>query len=703
LTAVLKDIATGLAVCLVCFGLVEGALRLAGRPSVDKAVDPYVGFSSIRPLFEVKNGSAFTSPSRLRYFNEVSFPVAKAPGTMRIFAFGGSTTYGHPFDQRTAFPRWLEEFLKASCPDRNIEVINAGGISYASYRITPLVRESLGLGADIVVLFTGHNEFLERRTYRGMFAQGRLVTIRSLLENLRVYQALRLLLEPLLPTVADRKSGDGSSAKASSADRTTLRDEVAAILDVSGGLDQYHRDDEFTRGVVDHFAYNLRRIIQLCETARVPVILVEPESNLKDFSPFKSEYGLHVSLDSRKTIASILEKVQLRSPSIPAEETVKALDEAVRLDSGYADSYFARGRALVAAGRYPEAHEDFLRAKDLDICPLRAVGPILEVIRNTARDFGIPLIRLKDVLAPRMPSLGNLTGIPGDESFLDHVHPTIESHQALAEAILDSMIRRGIVNPSIALSASDRKELYEKVMSGMDERFMALRDLNLAKTLRWAGKKDQARKALDRAAAVMKDSAEIHKMRGGFLLEDRDFDGALREYRTAVELSGDDPDMVFSLAVALNAAGRREEAIERYERLVAEKVDIPEAYSNPALMLLEAGRVDEARKTLEEGLAHTGESAAIFAAMGLTEAVSGNPTKGAQWMRRAIAAEPGNPNHLYNLAGMLAVAGDREAALRHIEEAAAKGYRKPDHALSDPVFSSIRHEPRFIEAVKRMR
>ena len=125
----------GLVVCVLFFAAIEAVLRIAGVPARDPGDDPFVGFSGTQPLFVVDNGIASTAPAKLRFFNQASFPVKKDPDTIRIFCLGGSTTYGHPFDGRTSFPRWLEDLLKASSPDKNFEVINAGGVSYASYEL----------------------------------------------------------------------------------------------------------------------------------------------------------------------------------------------------------------------------------------------------------------------------------------------------------------------------------------------------------------------------------------------------------------------------------------------------------------------------------------------------------------------------------------------------------------------------------------
>ncbi len=155
---------------LVFFLLLEGGLALLGIKPVLKTEDPFVGFSSNAPLFVPAPGPRgsqwlVTAENKRGYFNVQGFPQTKAPGTYRIFTLGGSTTYGRPYDDKTSFSGWLREFLPVADNQRNWEVINAGGISYASYRVAHLMEELVNYQPDLFIIYTGHNEFLEERTY----------------------------------------------------------------------------------------------------------------------------------------------------------------------------------------------------------------------------------------------------------------------------------------------------------------------------------------------------------------------------------------------------------------------------------------------------------------------------------------------------------------------------------------------------------
>ena len=74
---------------------------------------------------------------------------------------------------------------------------------------------------------------------------------------------------------------------------------------------------------------------------------------------------------------------------------------------------------------------------------------------------------------------------------------------------------------------------------------------------------------------------------------------------------------------------------------------------------------------------------------------AGEPDRGIQVFERTLAAHPGNPNVLYNLACFESLAGRMEAALVHLGEAVEC---RPAHqrvGQTDSDFDAIRSDPRF--------
>ncbi len=240
------------------FGLLELTLLAFRVDPAAQQFDPYLSFSGQSRLF-TETGTAsgrrvlVTAENRLEFFNRQSFLRDKPPDGYRIFCLGGSTTYGHPYDDRTSFAGFLRAFLPEMDPSRQWEVINAGGISYASYRIAVLSRELVQYQPDLFVIYTGHNEFLEDRTYSSLIDTPE--PIRRAVGLARWSRTFSLAQRLLRGTPASR-------------DRPTLPAEVDALLDRAVGPGAYHRDDRRREQVLAHFRSALRQIVEIARRRR---------------------------------------------------------------------------------------------------------------------------------------------------------------------------------------------------------------------------------------------------------------------------------------------------------------------------------------------------------------------------------------------------------------------------------------------------
>ncbi len=408
--------------------LLELALRWFVAPAPPVLEDPYVSFSGLRPLFVLDStGTRYEiAEERFPFFCYQSFAATKQAHTFRIFCLGGSTVQGRPYAVETSFTCWLKLNLDADASEKKYEVINCGGISYASYRLAPMMRELLTYEPDLFIVYTGHNEFLEDRTYGRIKKLPRvLVRLHRALLKLRSYS----LANHYISTWRNRSSRST---------RTVLPGEVEAKLDYEEGLKWYHRDDNWRAGTIAHFQYNLETLVRMARKAKVPIILMNPVANLKDSPPFKSEYSPGLTEEAKQRVEALREKASQLDWN-DAYGKLRYLKQAVKIDPRHAGLLYLIGKCYEHVGRLGQAKEWFVRAKEEDICPLRILEAMHEIILEVAQDYQAPLVDVKKLFEQRSEA-----GLPGNDWLLDHVHPSIRGHQLIADALYDKIVEMGL-------------------------------------------------------------------------------------------------------------------------------------------------------------------------------------------------------------------------------------------------------------------
>ncbi len=600
------------------FLLLETALSLAGVLPQLAYRDPYVGFSRNVPLFVEETGSdgrtyLKTSPAKTAWFNRLRFLKDKPEGVFRIVAVGGSTTYGRPFDDALSFSGRLREFLPLADPTQQWEVVNAGGVSYASYRVAAVVEEIARYQPDLIVVYSGHNEFLERRTYRGLIEAPRPLTwVGGLLSRTRTYAAGAQLLERAM-----RKNPS----------RDILADEVDAMLARSIGPEDYARDDAFHAQVLAHYRFNLLRIAALARDAGARTIFVTPASNLKDCSPFKSEAGAGV--DAAQLEALLAQARQARERGDLAQAGL-ALEQALRMDARYAATHYERGRNFLAQGRAEEAREAFLRAVAEDVCPLRATPEMLDIVRDVAAEAGARLVDFAAYIDRAAPA-----GIPGAEAFLDHVHLNLERYGELALLLVDELERAGVLHKAETWTEDTIAREQARAESRLDRQALAKSLKNLARVFSWAGKMEEAS----------------------------------RIARRSLEEIGDSADAYFTLGRSAQAAGRTDEAIAHLRQAIEVDAQYADAHVNLGALLLDRGETEAAMLHLRKALALDPRESQAHVDLGVALARGGDAKAALGHYEAALRIDPRSVDAHINLGAELVSRGDVHAGIGHFRQA----------------------------------
>ena len=457
---------------LLLLALLELTLRLAVPSPPVNIEDPFVSFHRLSPLFAADpTGTLFEIvEERLTAFCPQSFAAVKKPKSLRIFCLGGSTVQGRPYSVETSFTTWLELNLRAALPTAEVEVINCGGISYASYRLVPIMKELLEYEPDLFIIYTGQNEFLEDRTYEHIKNKPRILirTHRAFL-NLRIYSHAHHLFSQHL----------GRRTPAEHSPKTILDPEVQARLDFQEGLKSYHRDQDWQTDIIEHFHYNLETMVRMSRAANVPVILVNPVSNLKDCPPFKSEHTSELTEEQIQQVNELRKQASEIDWS-QAHEKIRLLDQAAAMDPQHAGLLFLLGKCYEHIGRFSEAKEWFTKAKEEDVCPLRILKPMHEIIHEVAVRYKVPLVDARKLIEDRTTDC-----IPGSEWLLDQVHPNITGHRLIADALYETIEQNGMVQTPSGWQAR-REQLCEQHLASLDNAYYARGAARLKRLSEWS-------------------------------------------------------------------------------------------------------------------------------------------------------------------------------------------------------------------------
>jgi tetratricopeptide (TPR) repeat protein len=375
-----------------------------------------------------------------RYFPRERFPpappadvfLAKKPAhSMRIFVLGESSAAGFPFPRNGAFARVLRDALSDVLPSDTVEVINMGMAATNSYTIADLAGDIVREQPDAIVIYGGHNE------YYGALGAGSTETLGSHPSFVRMYLRLQrfktvLLLRNTVTSVLSRVRGDRSTQEIE-ADATRMESVVADQNIVLG-------DETYQIGA-DQYESNLRAAIGTFKSAGIPVFIGSPASNLRDLRPFGTS--------------------------------------AVPPDSG-ATIVFDSARARLAARDSVNAAVMFTRARDLDVIRFRAPSDFQSIVQRVAKETGSTYVPVAEGVAA-----ASAFRIPGNDLFLEHVHPNQRGYVLLARMYFDALQKKGFLGRRADMSRFAGWDAYmaRMTLTDFDQR-MAMHTVRTL-TTRW--------------------------------------------------------------------------------------------------------------------------------------------------------------------------------------------------------------------------
>ncbi len=693
----IKNTLLSLLVIPLFFAGIELILYTAGFEPFIVSEDPYVGFSSSVPHFVEytdDEGRTYltTSNSRVHNFNKQTFVKEKLPETYRVFCLGGSTTYGRPYKHEVSFCGWLEEFLNVLAPDMDWQIINVGGISYASYRVAKLMEELASYGPDLFIVYSGHNEFLEERTFREIIEiPDILKNANVLLGRTRTYSYLRKVVRNLRSTL------NNSHFRVYEMPET-----VEEKLDRTIGPETYTRNGLRREHVVAHYRAGLSRMVGISRKAGSDIMFIMPASNLKDMSPFKSEHKDSLTGTELERWTYLYKQGLAMSD---AGDYVRALDifnKALNMDDRYAELWFMKGKVLYKMGRFDQAWTAFQRAADEDIAPIRMISELGRELLEIAELHDLPVLDFQELIEKHyIRNYGH--NIAGKEMFLDHVHPTIEANRLLGISLLGFLKDEGIVTLKQILNKDTVLNITRKVEGRLSRRDHAMALRNLGRILGWAGKLeeghrltlqalellgedvdtlvmlglsskrmkkyDDALEFLLRALDTEPDAADAHNALGELYLEMELHSEAAEHFAYLINKMPKNARMNYLLASAKEGMGEFEGAIIYYLKSLEFDPDLSESHDNIANLFFKLGDHRRAMVHYKEMVRIEPANSSAHANLGVVQAGLSEFADAERSFRRALQIEPDLADGYNGLGFVAEHSGDIDRAVKYYGEA----------------------------------
>lgn len=601
----------GFAFTVLLMALIEIGLRIGGLFSPEPLFIPVPDNPAMLQTNSAYGKKYFTENDFIPMMPPDRFSRTKTENTIRLFALGASTTAGFPYFENGAFPRILKRELEIAYPDKEFEVINLGMTATNSFTLLEIIDQVLEQNPDAILVYAGHNEiygaFGAASSETPAFSRP-LTLLHFRLMHVRIYRAIQQLVHYLRNRF--RKSADGVTGTRTLMHRMVSNDSIPENSPV------------FNRAY-QNYKKNLEELVKKASRKQVPVFISTLVSNQRDLPPFISTY---IHDDSR--FWNQVQKLRSEYMQHQMNDKMKfALQELFQLDSTVADLHFLRGRMLLQEGTVSLAARFLTRAKDLDGLRFRAHSLANYIIRDIcARNSRCFLVDAEKIFSNAAKD-----GIPGNDLFLEHVHPTIEGVLLLSHAFRHELQAQGIISSSGRDTALTDSLLLENI--GWNPFDQILARINMFYLLQdWPFVRNRYG-----IKKMFRPSTEEEK-----IVYDA-YIGVLFWEQARIRLA--------NLYVK---EGKTSLAIREYKALQLARPYVLSYYLKLGTILLKSGRVKEARYWLARGKNSVGrqhEWLNYYYLLALIATAENNMKEAIKYYRLALEIYPNDPRLWYNCGG----------------------------------------------------
>jgi lysophospholipase L1-like esterase len=358
---------------------------------------------------------------------ETDFFLAQKPENgLRIFVQGGSTAAGFPYGLGASLSGTLEQRLRQSMPQHEVEVVNTAMSAVNSHTLLDIADEIIEQTPDMVLIYAGHNEFLGIMGASSNFTTSSsfwLTRAMLSLKDLRLYQLFQWLYSELLN---NSDTSGNTPSNASQPSRTTMMSKVAANQSIAYNSKLYHAG-------LYQFSTNMSDLLAKYEAADIPVFIASIASNHKDQAPLKSSDVEPEFLSITDTL--VAQSTQLSDQDLANISTTLEKSHSALLHYELGLLFNSRLQTALAAKHYELAIAH-------DLLKFRAPQAINVIIETLAKQHNATFVDTNAYFKQRSPG-----GIVGNNLMLEHLHPNLRGYYVISESFYHSIKEANLVRP----------------------------------------------------------------------------------------------------------------------------------------------------------------------------------------------------------------------------------------------------------------
>ncbi len=360
---------------------------------------------------------------------EEIFEVRKSPQTFRVFCLGESTMYGYPFPSNITAPRFLKDRLTTLFPDKNIEVINLGIPAVSSSVVLDLVKQVVRYNPDLLIIYSGHNEFYGTYGVASTEYVGYNKSILDFYLQVRKLKIISLMREGINQFRTSFSSHEPQTRKA------TFLERMVQDRYIVYGSSKYNRAKQL-------FQKNLSEMASIASKNNIAICFSTLVSNLKDQYPFISMFASEIRQEQRKQWEKYFQDGAELEKQGQYDHALAIFSQAQKIDSMRADLHYHIGKCYFSLGEYGKARMSFAKAKDFDVLRFRATDEFNEVLRSIGTSQSTWVVDMEKAFVEASPH-----GILGDELFTEHLHPNVAGYYLMGKTFCRTMAEHDQVKP----------------------------------------------------------------------------------------------------------------------------------------------------------------------------------------------------------------------------------------------------------------